>query len=61
MLTRLFGVPVMVMLLALSGCTRSDAASPLPEVPSDIKKQLAFASTPAHLAEAEQSLVLMVA
>jgi TPR repeat protein len=35
----------MAMLLVLSGCTRSDAASPLPDVPSEVKKQLAFACT----------------
>lgn len=45
MRTRLFGISVMVMLLVLSGCTRSDGASALPEVPFDIKKQLAFACT----------------
>jgi TPR repeat protein len=35
----------MAMLLVLSGCTRSDEASPLPDVPSEVQKQLAFACT----------------
>jgi TPR repeat protein len=45
MRTGLFGVSAMAMLLVLSGCTRSDAARSLPDVPADIKKQLAFSCT----------------
>jgi TPR repeat protein len=45
MLSCRFGLPAVALLVLLSGCTRSDAASPLPDVPSDIKKQLAFACT----------------
>jgi TPR repeat protein len=35
----------MAMLLALSGCARSNAAGQLPDVPADIKKQLPFVCT----------------
>ncbi len=60
MLSCRFGLPAVALLVVLSGCTRSDAANQLPDVPSDIKKQLAFVCTheasriPPRDAEADQ-------